>query len=72
MAIIEQNDTWFSACEDRLDGELQMTKYDDGSVYVELENPFDGDTETGIGRSCSIRISRETAAALGEWLSRTV
>lgn len=42
---------------------LRLWAYD-GEAYIEVENPWDGDTQTGFGRSGSIKITKEQARAL--------
>jgi hypothetical protein len=48
--------------------EIEIVARNDG-VTVTVEEPWAGDTETGFGRSCSIRLSPADAAELGEWLT---
>lgn len=45
---------------------------DSNGITITIEEPFAGDTETGFGRSCSIRLSLECAITLSEWLADAV
>lgn len=37
-------------------------------IYLEINNPWSGDSETGFGRTAQIFISDEDAIALGKFL----
>lgn len=39
-----------------------------GMIAIEIEEPWAGDTETGFGRSGSIRLNKAQAIELAEWL----
>lgn len=39
-----------------------------GKLYVHLDNPWAGDTETGFGASCSYKLTRAQAVRLRDWL----
>ena len=41
---------------------------DGNSICIEIENPFQGDTETGFGQSTSTTMDMETAKAIAEWM----
>lgn len=47
--------------------ELEILARGDG-LTVTVEEPWAGDTETGFGRACTVRISIDQARELGEWL----
>ena len=40
----------------------------EGKIAISVEEPWAGDTETGFGRSGSIRLTREQALTLALWL----
>jgi hypothetical protein len=40
-----------------------------GGITITCEEPWAGDSETGFGRACSIRLDFETARKLGQWLT---
>ena len=46
---------------------LEATAYGD-AITVTIEEPWAGDTETGFGRSCSLRIGKNSARELANWL----
>lgn len=48
--------------------EIQCTFYG-GTICLTVEEPWAGDTESGLGRACSINLTAETAALLAEWLA---
>lgn len=50
--------------------EIQVTKYDDGSLYIEIEEPWAGSTETGFGASTSVTLSPDQAIALMKFLNQ--
>lgn len=39
-----------------------------GMIAIEIEEPWAGDTESGFGRSGSIRLTRDKALLLATWL----
>lgn len=39
-------------------------------ICLTIEEPWAGDSETGFGRSCNVRLSREDALNLAAWLIR--
>lgn len=41
----------------------------DGKLYVAVDEPWAGDTETGFGRRCSIDLSAEDARKLRDFLN---
>lgn len=47
--------------------ELEVVVDTDG-VCLTVEEPWAGDTETGFGRSCSIRFSKKSARDFANWL----
>jgi hypothetical protein len=47
--------------------ELEIMTRGNG-LTVTVEEPWAGDTETGFGRACTIRISKEQGRELAEWL----
>lgn len=46
---------------------LEVTAYGDGFT-ISVDNPWAGDTESGFGASCSVRLNTENARELAEWL----
>ena len=40
----------------------------DDSLRINIDNPWAGDSISGFGRSCSIEIDAEDAAAFCDWL----
>ena len=40
----------------------------DGGVFIEIDEPWAGDTETGFGRTGRITLPHDAARALGLWL----
>ena len=48
-----------------------VNNYDpsESKMYIEVENPWSGDTESGFGRSGSIRLSKDQARMLADFLS---
>ena len=38
-----------------------------GKITIEIDEPWAGDTETGIGRTCSIGLSLDKAEELANW-----
>lgn len=42
----------------------------EGSICVEVEEPWSGDTESGFGRSGAIRLTADEALELADWLQR--
>lgn len=49
---------------------LKATIAHDGEIYIEVEEPWAGDTESGFGRSGSIKLSKAQAELLACWLSQ--
>lgn len=47
--------------------ELEATAHGD-AITITVEEPWAGDTETGFGRHCSIRIQKEQAREFAAWL----
>ena len=39
-----------------------------GGVTITVEEPWAGDSETGFGADCSVRMSYEDARRFGQWL----
>lgn len=50
--------------------EIQVTKYADGSIYIEIEEPWSGSTETGFGARTSVTLSPDQASALMKFLNQ--
>ena len=48
--------------------EVQFTKYADGGLEIEIDEPWAGSTETGFGATTSIRLSKEDVARILAWL----
>ena len=57
--------------EGGVDDSLTLEAHDSGRAYLEIDNPWSGDTESGIGRSTSFTLTkqqaRDLAAKLLEW-----
>lgn len=52
---------------------IKATVYDDdGEVYLTIDNPWAGDTETGFGRDASVSLDKEQAAELAVFLANFV
>lgn len=49
--------------------EMQMTWLDDGKLFMEIDDPSQGDTETGFGARCEVTLDAVTAKALCEWMA---
>lgn len=65
---IKDTDTLFEAVELNSSGDsISCASYGDG-ITITCEQPWAGDTETGFGRECSVRLDYKTAHKLGEWL----
>lgn len=47
---------------------LQINSYDGQSFTIEIDEPWAGDTETGFGITCSVRIERDQLAEIHEWI----
>lgn len=41
----------------------------EGRLRIEVENPWGGDTESGFGRSASIRLTKDDARKLRDYLT---
>jgi hypothetical protein len=52
--------------------EIQFTKCENGELYVEIDEPGAGDTETGFGATTSITLSRDDVIKVLTWISREV
>jgi hypothetical protein len=42
---------------------------DDKGFRITVEEPWAGDTETGFGQSCSIRLTTDNALKLAKWIA---
>ncbi len=66
-----ESDSQFVVKEYFSSDEMQATWREDGSLYIEIDSPWQGDTQTGFGANCSIEIEPVTAQALAKWFART-
>lgn len=48
--------------------EINATRHDDGSVWIEIVQPFAGDTERGLGVDANVTLSAEQAKFLAAFL----
>jgi hypothetical protein len=68
MARIAADNERFVTDNSDIDGTLTAVRDPDGSVYIEIDQPWAGDTESGFGRTCNIELSPQQAAAFKIWL----
>lgn len=54
--------------DDSVGNSLSIGVHREG-LWVEIDNPWSGSTETGFGQTASMAISKTDAAALGAWLT---
>jgi hypothetical protein len=66
--IAADNERFVTDQPDRSDDTLTAVRNPDGSVTIEIDEPWAGDTESGFGRTCSIELSPQQAAAFEIWL----
>ncbi len=50
--------------------EIQFTKHDDGTVSIEIDEPWAGSTETGFGATTSCDLKPEDLEVLLKWLKK--
>ena len=54
-----------------VDDSLALEVYDNDTACLEIDNPWDGDTRSGIGRAASFTLTKEQARSLAaklmEW-----
>lgn len=43
---------------------LTASQHTDGTIYFEIDNPWSGDTVSGVGRSSSFTLTKDQAKAL--------
>ena len=71
MAIIEDGTRLVIEVDGGVGDEIQVTKKADGSLHIEIEEPWAGSTETGFGATTSVTLSPEQAIALMKFLCKT-
>ncbi len=49
--------------------EMQMTWHADGSLYIEIDEPWQGSTDTGFGARCAVTLAPDAAKLLKKWLT---
>lgn len=50
--------------------EIHFRKTSDGDLYIEIDEPWRGSTETGFGATCEVTICKDDVARLIEWLTK--
>jgi hypothetical protein len=68
MARIAADDHRFVTDDTDTSDTLTAVRNPDGSVHIEIDEPWAGDTESGFGRTCYIELSPQQAAAFEIWL----
>lgn len=57
-----------------VDDSLALEVYDNDTACLEIDSPWDGDTQSGIGRTASFTLTKEQARALAaklmEWAGK--
>lgn len=48
--------------------EMQVTKTENGGLYIEIDEPWAGSTETGFGATTRVRIPPQLVRFLREWM----
>ena len=54
--------------DDTLGDNISVTMSGNDEVSIYIQNPWAGDTETGFGQTCNIRLLKGDAIALGHFL----
>ena len=69
MAHIAADNQRFVTDQTENEATLTAVRNPDGSVHIEIDEPWAGDTDSGFGRTCHIDLSPQQAAALEVWLN---
>ena len=48
---------------------LEMYVYD-GELYIEIDSPWAGDSTTGFGANLGVKLPKDLALTLAEWIAR--
>lgn len=69
MTILKSDDRDFLTAEedDSVGNSIQWSFYED-KFYIQIDNPWSGDTETGIGRTANITMSPNDAKELAAFI----
>jgi hypothetical protein len=51
------------------DDTIEVVATKGGGIFMKIDEPWAGDTETGFGKECEITLDRETAHALRDFLN---